>query len=191
MGIKLSGQHVNIVPLVLEDATALFTASDSADIWDYMPMRIESLADMEKIIRDALQRKEWELDDPFVIKAAHTNQIIGSTRYLDISKQHRHLEIGWTWLSSAVWRTAINTECKYLLLRHAFEDLGMIRVQFKADERNAKSCSAIERIGATYEGTLRHQRIMPDGFLRNSAYYSILAAEWPGVKQKLEAILQR
>jgi RimJ/RimL family protein N-acetyltransferase len=90
-----------------------------------------------------------------------------------------------------VWRTAVNTECKYLLLRHCFETLGMIRVQLKTDARNLRSQRAIERLGAVREGVLRHHRVLPDGYLRDSVYYSILSGEWPAVRARLEGLLRR
>ncbi len=100
------------------------------------------------------------------------------------------MEIGWTWLARDAWRTPINTECKYLLLRHCFEDLGMVRVQVKTDARNVRAQRAIERLGALREGVLRRHRILPDGYIRNSVYYSILDAEWPAVKARLEGLLR-
>jgi RimJ/RimL family protein N-acetyltransferase len=114
------------------------------------------------------------------------NRAIGSTRYLDIQTQNRGLEIGWSWLTPTVQRTGVNTECKYLLLRHAFEQLGMIRVQLKTDSRNLQSQRAIERLGAVKEGTLRNHMILPDGYYRHSVYYSIIESEWPTVKAGLE-----
>ena len=110
-----------------------------------------------------------------------------STRYLTIMPKDRGIEIGWTWLARAAWRTPINSECKYLLLRHAFETLGCIRVQLKTDKRNERSRRAIERIGGQFEGILRQQFVLRDGTYRDSAYYSIIDAEWPAVKARLEA----
>ncbi len=118
-----------------------------------------------------------------------SDKIVGSTRFLDISISHRHAEIGWTWLAPHVWRTRINTECKYLLLRHGFETLDLIRVQLKTDRRNLTSQQAIERIGGQKEGILRKHRIMPNGYIRDSVYYSILDEEWPLVKTRLQRIL--
>ena len=107
---------------------------------------------------------------------------MGSTRYLDIRVANRSLEIGWTWLGVAVQRTPVNTDCKYLLLTHAFEDLGAIRVQLKTDARNVGSQKAIERIGAKREGTLRKHYVLWDGHVRDSVYFSVLEEEWPDVK---------
>jgi len=123
---------------------------------------------------------------PFAVVDTLRNRIVGSTRLADISFPNRGVEIGWTWLDPSVWRTPINTECKYLLLKHCFETLDMIRVCLKTDSRNVRSQRAIERLGARREGILRSHRILPDGYARDSVYYSILASEWPDVRQTLE-----
>lgn len=116
---------------------------------------------------------------------AATGRAIGSTRFLDIAPEHGRLEIGWTWIAPSHQRTATNTEAKLLQLTYAFEDLGATRVAFKTDERNERSQAAIARLGAVREGVLRHQFRMPDGFMRSSVYFSILASEWPAVKAAL------
>ena len=115
----------------------------------------------------------------------------GATRYLNIMPKDRGLEIGGTWYGTEFQRTPMNTECKYLLLQHAFETLGCIRVQLKTDSRNERSQKAIERIGAVKEGVLRNYMILPDGRYRHSVFYSILDREWPAVKKRLEEMLDR
>jgi RimJ/RimL family protein N-acetyltransferase len=127
---------------------------------------------------------------PFAIIERASGRAVGSTRFLDISEQHRHIEIGWTWLGRAYWRTALNTECKYLLMKYAFEELKCIRVQLKTDLRNVRSQRAIERIGGVREGVLRKAVIIKDDYQRWSVYYSILDDEWSGVKAMLEARLR-
>jgi RimJ/RimL family protein N-acetyltransferase len=122
---------------------------------------------------------------------AATGRAVGSTRFLDIAPEHGRLEIGWTWIAPSHQRTATNAEAKLLQLRHAFEDLGANRVALKTDERNERSQQAIARLGAVREGVLRQQFRMPDGFMRSSVYFSILAAEWPAVKARLEERLSR
>jgi RimJ/RimL family protein N-acetyltransferase len=122
---------------------------------------------------------------------AATGQAVGSTRFLDIAPEHGRLEIGWTWIAPSHQRTATNTEAKLLQLRYAFEELDATRVALKTDERNERSQAAIARLGAVREGVLRHQFRMPDGFMRSSVYYSILAEEWPRVKVGLAARLER
>jgi RimJ/RimL family protein N-acetyltransferase len=122
---------------------------------------------------------------------ASTDRAIGSTRFLDIAPEHGRLEIGWTWIAPSHQRTATNTEAKLLQLSYAFDELGATRVALKTDERNERSQAAIARLGAVREGVLRHQFRMPDGFMRSSVYFSILAAEWPAVKARLHARLDR
>jgi len=117
--------------------------------------------------------------------------VAGATRYMEIRPEHNGLEIGGTWYGAEFRRTPVNTESKYLLLRHAFEKLGCIRVQLKTDSRNERSQRAIERIGAQREGLLRNHMILPDGYYRHSVYYSVLDTEWPKVKKKLEAMMER
>ncbi len=116
---------------------------------------------------------------------------MGETRYLTIEPTNRGLEIGWTWLSPEIQRTGVNTECKYLLMRHAFEQLGAIRVQLKTHHNNIRSQRAIERLGAVKEGVLRNHMIMPDGSYRHSVYYSVIESEWPSVKSRLEGLMVR
>jgi RimJ/RimL family protein N-acetyltransferase len=138
-----------------------------------------------------LARQARGTDLPFAVVHLASGQAIGATRYMDIQPANRALEIGGTWYAPAYRRTAVNTEAKYLLLAHAFEALGCVRVQLKTDLRNERSQRAIERIGAQKEGVLRHNLIMPDGHRRSSVYYSILDEEWPAVKARLEALLGR
>jgi N-acetyltransferase len=187
--IILTGRRALLVPLEADHGAALFETARQPGVWDYMPTAIERLDQMERFVESALAARAAGTENPFVIVDQETGQVVGSTRYLDIAHTHRNLEIGFTWLAPQVWRTRINTECKYLLLRHAFETLNMIRVQFKTDARNVRSQNAIERIGGVREGVLRSHRIMPDGYLRDSVYFSILAPEWPKVKERLEAML--
>jgi N-acetyltransferase len=128
---------------------------------------------------------------PFVVTHLESGRIAGATRYLNIMPHDRGLEIGGTWYGVDSQRTAVNTECKYLLLTHAFESLGCIRVQLKTDSRNERSQKAIERIGAKKEGILRNHMILPDGVIRHSVYYSILESEWGDVKKRLEGMLEK
>src|SRR5258708_33070454 len=140
-------------------------------------------------VHDLVVRRAGGTDLPFGGVHQATGRAIGASRYLDIQPANRAVEIGGTWYGRDFQRTAVNTESKYLLLSHAFERLGCVRVQLKTDLRNERSQHAIERIGAQREGVLRHNKIMPDGHLRDSVYYSILAEEWPAVKAKLEGML--
>lgn len=187
--VKLVGERVILLPMEIHHVQDLFNAGNSADIWAYMPMKVESIEDMKRLVEKSLQAKEQGTEFPFVIFDKNLGEIVGSTRFLDISVHNKNLEIGWTWLSPVVWRTQVNTECKYLLLKHCFETLRAIRVQIKTDGRNIRSQKAIERIGAVKEGVLRKHRILSDGFVRDSVYYSILDGEWAKVRDKLENML--
>ncbi|HZQ10711.1 MAG TPA: GNAT family N-acetyltransferase [Anaerolineae bacterium] len=185
--VTLEGRWARLEPLTLEHADALFEVAQDEEIWRYMPAPTpRSSADVAKWIQDALEMQAHGQVLPFVIIEQETGMAIGSTRYLDISAHDRHVEIGWTWLGKSYWRTPINTECKYLLLRHAFETLGCIRVQLKTDLRNERSQRAIERIGGVREGVLRRVVIMYNGYERSSVFYSILDNEWADVKARLE-----
>ena len=185
--VTLTGKVVRLEPLWREHAEALLRAAQDSTIWTLMSDNPSvSLEAMHRWIDNALRAQEYGEEVPFAIISLATNEVVGSTRYMTIVPRNRGLEIGWTWLGRAARRTAVNTECKYLLLQHAFETLKAIRVQIKTDSRNLNSQRAIERIGAVKEGTLRNHVIMPDGYFRHSVYYSILDTEWPTVKANLE-----
>lgn len=189
--VVLAGRTVRVEPLERRHAADLLQAAADPGIWLYLPApQPKTLSDMEAFIA-AAERHAGDGEIPFAIIALAGGRAIGSTRYLEIRPPDRALEIGWTWYAREFQRTAANTECKYLLLRHAFEALGALRMQFKTDARNLRSQRAIERLGAVKEGVLRKQRIMPDGYQRDAVYYSILADEWPAVKRGLEQKLAR
>jgi RimJ/RimL family protein N-acetyltransferase len=190
--VILEGSHVRLEPLDLSHAEDLYAVGNDERIWRYMPRaRLAGLADAREMIQEARAAAADGSQIPFAIIERHCNRAVGSTRYLDIRRRDRALEIGWTWLGSAYQRTPINTECKYLLLRHAFEALGAVRVQLKTDLRNEGSQRAIERLGAIREGVLRKHMSVWDGFIRDTVYYSILDNEWPGVRRRIEALLER
>jgi RimJ/RimL family protein N-acetyltransferase len=142
---------------------------------------------MQAIIHGALGQQAAGHRLPFAIIDRQSGRAIGSTSYLDIQPQNKSLEIGWTWLGKPYWRTPRNTECKYLLLKYAFEVQQAIRVQLKTDSRNYISQNAIQRIGGVKEGVLRNHMIYPSGYIRDTVYFSILNREWPEVKARLEA----
>ena len=179
--LTLMGRRVTLSPLALEHTPDLFVAlNNEAEIWAYLPARMPgSVADMAAWVETALEMQRQGQRVPFAVIDNACGRAIGSTSYLDLSEEHRHVEIGWTWYARPYWRTAVNTECKYLLLRHAFETLGCIRVQLRTDLRNERSQRAIERIGGVKEGTLRHLQILSDGHLRSVVFYALLAEEWP------------
>jgi RimJ/RimL family protein N-acetyltransferase len=187
--VALEGNLVRLEPLGSEHAPGLFEATKSSEeLWRHMSIYPpESMSDIDLFIESALRDQESGTTVPFAIIDRGANQVVGSTRYLDIRSIHSGLEIGWTFLATRVWRTGINTECKYLLLRHAFEVCGCARVQLKTDARNERSRDAILRIGAQFEGILRKHQLRRDGSLRDTAMYSITDEEWPAVRQQLEA----
>jgi N-acetyltransferase len=159
-------------------------------IWQFMrygPVRTE--ADIRAWVLDMLRRLEGGSDLPFAVVHLASGSVAGATRYMDYHPEDRNLEIGGTWYGVVFQHTQVNTESKYLLLKHAFEAMGMIRVFFKTDLRNERSQKAIERLGAVKEGVIRNHVILPDGVIRSSVFYSILVEEWPAVKVKLEAKL--
>ncbi|MFE6166274.1 GNAT family N-acetyltransferase [Viridibacillus arvi] len=187
--IQLLGEHVLLVLLKDSHLEGLYLAGQFQEIWTYTSAKIRSIEDMKQYIKQALNEKINGTHNPFVIIEKKTNQIIGSTRFLDIDCQHKRLEIGFTWLTPTKWRTPINTECKYLLLKFAFEQLSVNRVQIKTDHENKRSQAAIERLGAKKEGILRNHMIRPNGTIRNTVIYSIIDSEWSDVKLRLEGLL--
>ena len=188
--VTLTGKYVRLEPMTPAHIPALVDPGRDPSIWTYMlygPVTDEPA--MSAWVGDMLRLRDAGTDLPFVVIHLASDRVAGATRYLDIRPAHRGLEIGGTWYGPEYQRTAVNTECKYLLLRHAFENLGCIRVQFKTDSRNIRSQKAIERIGAVREGVLRNHMVLLDGSFRNSVYYSILDNEWPGIKTRLETML--
>ena len=181
---------MRLEPVAPRHAEELFAAGSAEAIWTYMPRPVlKSVEDTLGWIQEALAAAAEGSQLPFAIVHRASGKAIGSTRYLDILREHRGLEIGWTWMGTAYQRTPVNTECKSLLLTHAFEELGAVRVQLKTDLRNERSQRAIERIGAVREGVLRKHMLRWDGYIRDTVYYSILASEWLDVKRRLENLL--
>jgi RimJ/RimL family protein N-acetyltransferase len=187
----LTGSVVRLEPLSEQHVPDLTVAAHDERIWRYMLyVYPDNEEKMLAWMRDILARQAASTDLAFAVIHLASGRAIGATRYLEIHPEHRGLEIGGTWYATEFQRTAVNTECKYLLLKHAFEVLGCIRVQFKADARNLHSIRAIERLGAAREGVLRNHYILPDGGTRDSVYFSILDSEWPKVKELLEEMLK-
>ena len=190
--VVLNGEYVRLVPMTEEHITALAEIGVGLDFWDFMVYgRMDTEQDMRDWVRDILSRSEKGTDLPFVAIHLESGRVAGATRYLNIMPNDRGLEVGGTWYGLDFQRTAVNTECKYLLLTHAFESLGCIRVQIKTDSLNLRSQKAIERIGAVKEGVLRNHMILPNERIRHSVFYSILDSEWLGVKKNLEEMLGR
>lgn len=190
--IILQGKFVRLEPMTEAHAPALAEIGVGQPFWDFMVYgRMETADDMKGWVQDILARAEKGSDVPFVAIHSDTGRVAGASRYMNIMPNDRGLEIGGTWYGVDYQRTAMNTECKYLLLQHAFEKLECIRVQLKTDLRNERSQKAIERLGAVKEGVLRNHMILPDGYYRHSVYYSILDTEWRAVKKRLEDMLNR
>jgi len=189
--VTLEGRHVRLEPLSLAHHDRLCAVGLDAELWRWGLSTLATPADMRAYIETALAWQAQGTAVPFAIVARATGQVVGSTRYANIERADRRLEIGWTWLARAAQRTPANTEAKYLLLRHAFEVLGCIRVEFKTDVLNEPSRAALLRIGAKQEGILRSHMITASGRIRDSVYFSIVAGEWPAVKAGLEQKLAR
>ncbi|MBB6144224.1 RimJ/RimL family protein N-acetyltransferase [Silvibacterium bohemicum] len=189
--ITLEGQHVVLEPMRMEHLDELAAVGLEPSIWKWMPMRVESRADLQRWMEQALKQaaQGWAL--PFVTRAVADKRVVGSTRYMDIDARNRGLEIGGTWLAPAWRRTGINVEAKYLLMQHAFEELGAIRVALKTHHENLQSQTAIAALGAKQEGIFRNHMIMPDGSFRHSVWFSVTAEEWPGVKARLRERMAR
>ncbi|MFJ7663557.1 GNAT family N-acetyltransferase [Lysinibacillus sp. NPDC097162] len=185
----LENEVVLLRPLVKEDVQGLLTAGSYPEIWSYLSTTIEDETGVHNFVEKALSSKMQMEEFPFVIVDKRSGRIIGSTRYMDIDSKHKRLEIGNTWITPAFWRTAVNTNCKYLLLSYCFEVIGLQRVQIKTDHENTRSQKAIERIGATKEGVLRNHMVRKDGSTRHTVMYSITIEEWPEVKARIEQLL--
>lgn len=190
--VTLQGRLVRLEPLRMEHAGELYEASRDPNLWTYkLVKQPRSLAEIEQLMASVLQSQEAGACLPFAIISLEQGCAVGETRYFNFTPKDHGVEIGWTWVAPSVQRTGVNTECKYLLLRHAFETLGAIRVQLRTHHLNINSQRAIERLGATREGMLRNHIIMPDGSYRHSVYYSIIESEWPAIKARLQDMMQR
>jgi RimJ/RimL family protein N-acetyltransferase len=189
--VTLAGRHVRLEPLTQAQHPALCLVGLDPELWELIPYRVTTPEEMAAYIQSALDAQAAGTALPFATVHAASGQVIGSTRYMNIDQANRRVEIGATWIAKPWRRTAVNTEAKYLMLSHAFETLGCVRVELKTDSLNQRSRKAIRRIGATEEGTLRQHMVTWSGRLRDSVYFSILDSEWPRVKQDLEEKLSR
>ncbi len=188
----LEGEAVKLIPLERAHFDKLFAAASDEKLWEYTPSDCSKRETFDAAYEDALTQRTRGEQYPFVIVDRKTGEIIGSTRLMEIFPSDEKLEIGWTWIVRKVWATAVNFECKLLLLTHCFEILKARRVQLKTDETNLRSRTAIQKIGAKYEGILRRDKIKENGISRNTVYFSILDDEWHGAKQKIIAqIIER
>jgi RimJ/RimL family protein N-acetyltransferase len=187
--VTLEGKHVRLEPLAMAHLAGLAEIGLDEELWQWIPVPVRTREDLAAYIETALDEQRRGISLPFTLVEKATGRAIGSTRYGNIDRTHHRVEIGWTWVGREWQRTAVNTEAKYLLLRHAFETLGCIRVELKTDSLNEKSRAAILRIGAREEGIFRNHMITASGRIRHSVYYSIVEAEWPTVKARLESLL--
>ena len=188
--VVLEGKYVRLEPLSRAHHAAIVAVGLDEELWRWIPDPVRTSQDMTAYLEIALADQARGVSLPFAIVEKKSGQAIGSTRYANIERVHRRVEIGWTWVAKPWQRTAVNTECKYLLLRHAFETFGCIRVELKTDSLNEKSRNAILRIGAKQEGVFRNHMITASGRIRHSIYFSIIDSEWPEVKSRLEEKLK-
>ena len=190
--ITLTGNYVRLEPLSETHIAGLAEAGRDPEIWRYLLYgEVTSLEKMQAFVQARLAEKAAGVAQPFAVIHLESGKLAGMTRYKDFHPEYRNVEIGGTWYGTAFQRTVVNTETKYLLLCHAFDTLGCIRVQLKTDVRNERSRKAIQRIGAVQEGILRNHMIRPDGAYRDSIFFSIIESEWPDVKIRLETLLQQ
>lgn len=187
--VTLEGRHVRLEPLEPGHAAHLIDAADDGELWKSNMTIVPSRASMGEYIGMALESQATGRELPFVILHQPSGRIVGSTRFYNIERKDRNAEIGYTWVAASAQRTAVNTEAKLLLLAHAFESWLCIRVSFVTDVLNQQSRAALLRLGAQEEGILRNHLIMPGGRYRDSACFSIIEAEWPTVKARLETKL--
>jgi RimJ/RimL family protein N-acetyltransferase len=189
--VVLEGSRVRLEPLRRDHLTDLSRVAFDPAVWRWTIARPQDEAGLERWVEAAVVNAEAGVEQPFATIDSASGRAIGSTRFMSIVPEHRRLEIGWTWVGTAYQRTGANREAKLLQLEHAFEVLAANRVEFKTHARNERSRAALAGIGATFEGIFRSHMIMPDGSLRDSAYFSVIADEWPAVKAGLMASLAR
>jgi RimJ/RimL family protein N-acetyltransferase len=189
--VTLRGNAVRLEPLSAAHLDGLVAVGLEPELWRWIPTPVTNAGDMRAYLETALIEQARGVSLPFALVATGSGEVIGSTRYGNIVPEHARLEIGWTWVAPAYQRTAVNTEAKYLLLRHAFETLAVNRVELKTDALNAKSRAAIARIGAAQEGIFRRHMVTASGRIRDTVYFSIVESEWPVVKARLEQMMAR
>ena len=187
---RLSGRVVTVQPLAGEHEAGLIAAATDPGMFRWMPVEMASSTDqLREWLATALAAAQRGTEVPFAIRSARSGEVLGSTRFLALALEHLRAEIGWTWVTPAAWGTGVNVETKLLLLGHAFERVGLRRVEFKTDSRNARSRGALQALGATFEGIFRKHMVVRDGDARDSAYYSVIDDDWPAVRRGLQARL--
>ncbi|HJV80708.1 GNAT family protein [Noviherbaspirillum sp.] len=183
--VTLNGRHATLEPLALEHEEEIKLAAADGELWNLWFTTVPRPEGVRNYIEQLIAQRERGEVLAFAVRDNESGRIVGGTRYLHIDENNRRLEIGGTWYAQRAQRTAINTECKLMLLTHAFEKLRCIAVEFRTDWFNKRSQAAIERLGARRDGVLRNHIIMPDGRIRDSVVYSVIQNEWPGVKKNL------
>jgi RimJ/RimL family protein N-acetyltransferase len=181
---RLEGSIVVLEPLTEENAEELRGPAQAAEIWAWLP-DLSRRERFDRWLELTLEAAEAGTEGPFLTRERASGRAVGSSRYLNVRRQDRALEIGWTWLEPKAWRTGANVEAKLLMLEHAFATLDCVRVEFKTDARNERSRAALGALPAKFEGVLRKHMILPDVGQRDSAYFSVIDSEWPGVRDNL------
>ena len=183
---ELRGRHVVVEPLAAGHRDGLRAAAVDSEMFRWLGVDLSDSDALGDWIDTALRDAERGVEVPFVIRSAADGTVLGTTRFLSLQLEHLLVEIGWTWVTPGAWRSGVNVETKLLLLTHAFEAVGLRRVEFKTDARNERSRGALAALPAQYEGVFRKHRVLPGGGVRDSAYYSIIDDEWPGVRRHLQ-----
>lgn len=186
LAVPLRGDRVELEPLELAHADGLWEAAQAPEIWAWLAHIGESRECFDRWMEVSLAAMAEGREGVFAIRDRRAGRLVGSSRYMAVRPPDRVVEIGWTWFNPSVWRSGVNIETKLLMLAHAFETLGCVRVELKTDARNERSRAAIAALPAQFEGVLRNHMIVPDVGLRDSAYYSVIDSEWPAVRANLE-----
>ena len=189
--VRLTGRYATVEPLAREHEAAIRKAAADGELWKLWYTSVPAPDRTVDWLDIALDMRERQGAMPFIVRDASSGAIVGSTRYFNVDAVHRRLEIGHTWYAQSAQRTAINTECKLLLLTHAFETLRCIAVEFRTHWFNHRSRQAILRLGAKQDGVLRNHQILPDGSKRDTVVFSMIDGEWPAVKRNLQWLLEQ
>lgn len=184
--LTLSGTHAVLEPMQLAHIDDLNAAAADGELWNLKVTTVPTSSQMPRFVEHALKQRDKGRELPFVIRNQDNNRIVGTTRYYQIKPANRNFSIGYTWISISAQRTGINTECKLMLLEHAFEEANCISVQWHTHHENIRSQTAIIRLGAKFEGILRNHMILPDGRIRHTHCFSMLDQEWPASKAYLQ-----
>ncbi|MGH2868952.1 MAG: GNAT family N-acetyltransferase [Solirubrobacteraceae bacterium] len=189
---RFAGHLVVVEPLAAEHEPGLQAAATDPEMFAWMPIDMAaSHGALRDWLKTSLASAEQGREVPYAIVSAESGAVLGSTRFLELRFEHLRAEIGWTWVTRPAWATGVNVETKLLLLEHAFERVGLRRVEFKTDARNERSRGALLALGARFEGILRKHMVVRDGGARDSAYYSVIDDEWPALKERLRSRLAR